>query len=237
MADHKASPAMVYQPPASPDLGYGIDDEDNERRWSVRAGLITMLRIPVTVLAFSDIIAWICLDLPTGPVVGVFVMLFLVVAWNLALVLPRSRFTRALPAVVCQVGDCVWRLNGDGGRDGRPRKPISRKQKRARLILIALVDLALGLLITILLGARWHHLPYWYRQQHNRGALLPLTIITGVMELILAILSLVACYWTVDFELGAILWNIDDPESQARIRLAPDTGDRQTAGGTVSVAA
>ena len=57
------------------------------------------------------------------------------------------------------------------------------------------------------------------------------------MELVLAVLSLIACFWTVDVELGVVLTNIDDPERHARIRLAPDTESRQTAGGTVSVSA
>lgn len=146
------SPAMVYQPPSSSSLGYSSDDEDNERRWSVKTDLITMFRILVTLLALADIVTWICLGLTGGPLAAVFFALFLVVGWNLALVLPQSRFTRALPAVVCQVGGCVCGFNGDDDQDGQLRKPSSRKQKRTKLILIALVDFFLGLVITIAMG-------------------------------------------------------------------------------------
>lgn len=152
MAALKPSPAMVYQPLGSAGLGYGSDDEDNERRWLVRADLITILRVPATLLAFADIVAWICLNIPNGLVVVAFVALFLVVGWNIALVLPRSRFTRVLPTVLCQVGDWVCGVNGDDDSNDRPRKPISKRQKRTKLILIALVDLALGLVITIFIG-------------------------------------------------------------------------------------
>jgi hypothetical protein len=143
---------MVYQPLGSAGLGYGSDDEDNERKCSLRTDLITMIRIPVTLLAFADIVTWMCLGLPNSFVVIVFFLLFLVVGWNSTLVLPRSRFTRALPTVFCQVGNWVCGFNEDDDPDGRPRKPNSKKQKRRRLILIALVDLALGLIVTILMG-------------------------------------------------------------------------------------
>ncbi|EAQ85031.1 predicted protein [Chaetomium globosum CBS 148.51] len=210
MAAPGTGPAMVYQPLGSAALGHGSDDEDNERRWMVKSDLITVLRILVTLLAFADIVTWLSLGLASGTLVVAFIALFLVVGWNLTLVLPRSSFTRSLPAVVCQIGDCVCGFGGDHNQDDRPRKPKSRKQRRAKLIFIALVDLALGLIIVIFMWA---------------------------LELVLAILSLVACFWTLGLELGAVLRSIDEPEKYTRIQLAPDTEDRKTAGRTVSVSA
>ncbi|KAH6616916.1 hypothetical protein F5144DRAFT_606440 [Chaetomium tenue] len=219
MAAPGTGPSMVYQPLGSAALGYGSDDEDSERRWLVKTDLITVLRILVALLAFADVVTWLSLGLTGGSLVVAFIALFLIVGWNLALVLPRSPFTRSLPAVVCQVGDCVCGFGGDNDEDGGLRKPKSRKQKRAKLILIALVDLALGLIIIIFMSTGWVHVSYW------------------ALELVLAILSLAACFWTLGLELGAVLRNIDDPEKHTRIRLAPDTEDRKTAGGTVSVSA
>jgi hypothetical protein len=64
-----------------------------------------------------------------------------------------------------------------------------------------------------------------------------LTLTVSALELTLAVLSLVACFWTLDLELGVHLRHIDEPETHIRIQLAPDTDNRRTAGGTVSVSA
>lgn len=203
MAAPGTGPAMVYQPLGSAALGHGSDDEDNERRWMVKSDLITVLRILVTLLAFADIVTWLSLGLASGTLVVAFIALFLVVGWNLTLVLPRSSFTRSLPAVVCQIGDCVCGFGGDHNQDDRPRKPKSRKQRRAKLIFIALVDLALGLIIVIFMcestdgreaerdvcvtianefavkAIGWIHVSYWYKRMNNRSCLLPLNLVIG----------------------------------------------------------
>ncbi|KAK3292645.1 uncharacterized protein B0H64DRAFT_233596 [Chaetomium fimeti] len=244
MAVPEISPAMAYQPIGSPSLGYGNDDGDNERKWMTTFSLTTTFRILVALFAFADIVASISLRLTSGSglFVVVFIALFLVLGWNLALLQPRSRFIRALPAVSCRVGDYICGFNGDDDHDERLEKPRSKKQKRAKLILVAFVDLVLGLIVTIAWcmpeGIGWRLVSYWwYGGVRDSECLLPLIMTLGALQFALAVISLVACFWSLDFKLGVVLRYIDDPDRHHRIQLAPDTEDRRTAGGTVSVAA
>ncbi|KAK4042341.1 hypothetical protein C8A01DRAFT_14012 [Parachaetomium inaequale] len=203
------SPGMAYRPLNFPSL-YGSDTDD-ERRWTLSFNLATVFRVLVTVAALADIITWSRMGPIHSTVLVVFVELFIVLGWNVVLLLPQSRVTRVLPAVVCQIGDCDCVFNSDDDEEGWPRKPKNKQQKRWKLLFTALVDLVLGLTTTI--------------------------IMSDGLELILAVISLVACFWTLDLELGVHLRHIDEPETHIRIQLAPDTDDRRTAGGTVSVAA
>lgn len=230
-------PSMAYQPLNSPDLGYRIDGEENDRGWKVSFHFATAFRLVVALLALVDIIIW-CIVGISGfrSVTLVFIELFLVLAWNLVLLLPQSRFVRGLPTVVCQVGDCAYVLNENGLEEGRARKPQSRRQKRQKFVLTAIVDLAFGLSIVIIMATGWPELPYWVLN-YTSESLFPISIVVGTLELVLALISVVACFWRLVFEFGFALRHVDDPDKATRIQLPPDTADRRMAGGAVSVAA
>src|SRR5689334_23237599 len=106
------SPGMAYRPLNSPSL-YGSDSDD-ERRWTLSFNLATAFRLLAIVAALADIITWSAMGPVHSSVLVVFVELFLVLGWNFVLVLPQSRVTRVLPAVVCQIGDCDCIFNGGG---------------------------------------------------------------------------------------------------------------------------
>ena len=146
-----ASPSIAYRPLDQSGLGPDNDDEDDGRRWKFSIRLIALWRLLMAGLAFADIIVWASLGL-LDPFIAAFVLLFVVIAWSLLLVLPWSRFTRAVPTILCQIGDWTCLLNGEDRPGGPFRKPMSPGQKRMKLALIAVVDLALGLTIIIITG-------------------------------------------------------------------------------------
>ncbi|KAK4157067.1 hypothetical protein C8A00DRAFT_40550 [Chaetomidium leptoderma] len=171
----------------------------------------SVFRLLTAALAFAGIIIWIVLGLISiqfSPIVLVFVEMFLVVGWNIAHVLPRRRFTQGFPTVLCQVGDCACVFNDD---DGLPKKPVTKAQKRMKIVGTAMVDLALGLTIVVIMG--------------------------DALELVIALITLAGCFCGLIIDCGLVVRHIDDPDTRTRIQLAPDTEDRRTAGGTVSVAA
>ena len=46
------------------------------------------------------------------------------------------------------------------------------------------------------------------------------------MEIIAALTSVVACFWSLPvFEFGLVLRHIDDPDSHTRVQLAPDADE------------
>jgi hypothetical protein len=144
------TPGMAYRPVNSPSL-YGSDIDD-DRRWTLSFNLATVFRALVTVAALTAIITWSSMRPVHSTVFGVFVELFIILGWNFVLLLPQSRVTRMLPAVVCQIGDCDCVFNGDDDEEGRPRKPKNKQQKRWKLLFTALVDLVLGLTTTIIMS-------------------------------------------------------------------------------------
>ena len=156
------NPDIAYRPLSQSGIGPDNDEEDYDRRWKFSIRLIALWRLCVTGIAFADIIVWSALGL-LREFIPVFVLLFVVIAWGLLLVLPWSRFARVLPTILCQIGDWSCLVNS-GDRPGGPfRKPASPTQKRMKLALIAVVDLALGLAIIISSGGlakfKGSHLP------------------------------------------------------------------------------
>lgn len=62
-------------------------------------------------------------------------------------------------------------------------------------------------------------------------------LVGSLLELFAASVTFLPWLRNLVFELGVFWCDMDDDSALARIRLPPDTEDRRTAGGTVSVAA
>lgn len=157
----RAGPDVAYRPLNSPSLG-DDSDFDDRRKWKVTLSLTEIFRLVVAGLAFSDIIVWLALSLISirySCVIIAFLELFLVVGWNLCLVSPPSRVARALPRILCQIGDWTCAINGKDKDDRLPRKPLTKPQKQRKLVLKALVDMALGVSIIVIMGesSQQHH--------------------------------------------------------------------------------
>lgn len=144
------SPAMAYQPLHSPGYGHGSDGENDGRRRKVTFSLTTMVRILVTLTAFVNIIVWIKLGVINprySPLYLVFMGLFLVIIWNLAVLVPRS-----LPTLGCQIGSTYWVLNDGDHRDWPLNKPRVRLARWKRCLLTAAVDVFFGLTIILIMS-------------------------------------------------------------------------------------
>ncbi len=163
-----ANPSIAYRPLNQSGIGPDNDEEDYDRKWKFSIRLIALWRLFVTGLAFADIMVWAALGL-LHDFIAPFVLLFLVITWSLLLAIPWSRFARALPTILCQIGDWTCLLNGEDRPGGPFRKPGSPAQKRMKLALIAAVDLALGLTTIISTGglAKTKDLPHPLCVKHS----------------------------------------------------------------------
>ncbi len=151
-------PGMVYRPATPP--GIGRDGDDDDHRWKLSARFTTLLRLVITILAFADIVAWLAKgglghhrDSGNGSVVILIITMFLVVIWNFVLVVPRvtgGEFLRILPTIACEIGKCVCAINRHDSENQSFKKPKSKDEIRKKLVLEALVDVALSIPILVI---------------------------------------------------------------------------------------
>jgi hypothetical protein len=151
----RAGPGLAYRPSNPPGLGYDSDGDDDRRRLRGRLNFTAIFRLAVAGLAFSDIIVWISLSLISiqySFVIIVFVELFVVIGWNLSLVIPPSFITRVLPEFLCRIGGWTCALIGEDGHERLLRKFKTKPQKQRKLVLRAVGDVMLGLSIMLIMG-------------------------------------------------------------------------------------
>jgi hypothetical protein len=151
-------PGMVYRPATPPGIGRDGDDEDH--RWKLSTRLTTLFRLVILILAFADTIAWIAKgglrnhrDSGNGSVIILIITMILVVIWNVALVVPHvfsGECLKILPTIACEIGDCVCAIHRHDGQNQSFKKPKSKGEIRKKLVLEALVDVALSIPILVI---------------------------------------------------------------------------------------
>ncbi|KAL2127381.1 hypothetical protein VTI74DRAFT_10830 [Chaetomium olivicolor] len=238
------SPGMTYQPLSPPALSYRIDDDNDDRRWRVSIRITNVVRLVLIPLAFVNIVVWGVKGV-INPVYSdlyvAYIFMFLVLFWNLFLIVRSIRCTgwlRHLPVIVCKIGDCSCVLNGDEEDHDVPRKPSrfdSKRWKRIKLLLTTVIDLGFGATIIGITAACWPRTSYWDRQ--GKDVVIVFSSIIGALEVVAAFLCLAEWKAVHIVELGMIWGDHDGDGRHARIRLPLDTDDRRTAAGTVSIAA